>query len=169
MACAFPESFKEFIADESNGKTPTERYENFFVAACASCEPGTVQKWDWDLKKDVLTEAEDVMKNIIGKKISLSIQTSLVNGQSKNSKGDYVNVAGDDKEVNSMQNAFTVDGFSAAEMMAGVTEPVIMEGWIKNNKGKVRDARKIKDGGTTGGQQSGNSGNQPSKTKNMFS
>lgn len=145
VACAFPNNFREFISSNENGATINERYENFFKAACGSCEPGTVPVWDWNKKEDVHIEVDDVMKNIVGKTVKIAIIKKLVNKQKVNDSGVYADVA-EYREENEISNAFTMDNFSAAEMLAGKDEPTVHDAWIEANAGKVIDKRKIKDG-----------------------
>ncbi len=144
IACAFSDSFATYIANEENGADLNERYQNFFFAACASCKPGTVPKWDWPKKADVDTEVDDVMHNIVGKKINLAIVKKLVNKQEANAEGNYVDVA-ETKEENEINNAFSLEGFSAPELLVSAEAPAVMVTWSEANAGKLIDKRKIKD------------------------
>ncbi len=144
VATAFPDQFKTFISDPDNGNSLTERYKKFFETALGAMEPGTVDIYDFKTKKVIKTEVDYVMKAIVGRNLSVAITKNLVNKEEKNAEGKYNPVA-ETKETNEIVNAYSVDGFTATEMLAQQTEPENKKAWAEKNANKVNDKRKIKD------------------------
>jgi len=119
-------------------------------------EPRTWNIYNFDEKKEMPTE-KDTMVDVVGKQIGLAIVKELHNGQEKDSEGKYADVAGKDREKNSIEKMFDPEtGRTLTETREGIEEAVYIPRWAEKNTGKeARDRRSIKTSGPAAGAGTG--------------
>jgi hypothetical protein len=131
-------------------------------------EEKIVKIWDFDAKAEV-PKSVPVLVDVIGKPVSIALLKILRNKREQASNGDYVDVAGDvtenqvDKVFHTESRMTMVEARRDAALIDEGKEPLgaqFWDTWLTNNKGKVRDKRSIKDGGSggTSGRPGGNAG-----------
>jgi hypothetical protein len=116
-------------------------------------EDKVVQVWE-DGKQ--VNKSVPMLIDAIGQEIALGILRKRVNKNVKNDKGEYVPSA-EEREENVTEKVFHPElKFTVVEAKAEAEEPVFWDAWLGLNKGKTKDARKIKDGqaGAAGAPQS---------------
>ena len=105
----------------------------------AKTEKKQVLVYDYDLGKEV-PQSKEVLIELIGQKIAMSIQQIKKNKQEKNeSTGKYEDV-NEAREVNEIHTIFHPETkFTTTELRNGVEEPVFWDKWLEKNKDKVID------------------------------
>lgn len=115
-------------------------------------EEKTVKQWDSDARQE-LPKAAQVNTDIIGQEVTVAIVRVLEN-KNEQQGNEWVPTA-ETRESNTIDKAFAENEgkfYTLTEAQNGVEEPVFYDGWLKKNKGQVRDNRKVKSGeaGTAG-------------------
>jgi hypothetical protein len=112
-------------------------------------EEKMVKVYDMEARKE-LPKSVNVLTELLGKEVSVSILKTLENKNEKNSSGEYVPTA-DTRTVNNIDKVFDTESkMTVAEARNGVETASFWDAWVDRNKGVTRDKRTIKDGATGG-------------------
>lgn len=123
--------------------------------AAQELENKVVKVYDFEEKKELPQEVP-VLTGLLNKPIALAIEQVLENKNAKGDDGEYRPTA-EERSFNTIVKAFHSDTMlTVTEALNGLEEGEFHAKWLEQNKDKVRDKRKIKDG--TGTASSGSSG-----------
>ena len=131
-------------------------------------EDKVVNIWDSEAKKEV-PKSVPVAVELIGQEVTLGILKQIVDKQTQNAAGEYVNT-GETREENVIDKVFnTATKLTFAEVREAIknnTKPdaVFFPKWVEKNKGTVRD-RSDKKAAANGG-KSGKPGQPPQAGQN---
>jgi hypothetical protein len=125
--------------------------------------------YDAEQRKEI-PKSVPALVELMGKDIYLGIEKKLVNKQVQNTSTKEWEDSTDSREENGISKIFHhPTKLTVAEAKAGKTAPEFFDKWQEKNKGTVRDARKIKDGGgTKGAPQGGSASGKPASTPSLF-
>lgn len=116
-----------------------------FPLASQTFEEKVVNIYDYDLKREVPTNVP-VIVDMIGKEISVAIERSTENKQTKDSSGKYVNTA-EIRDTNTIVKVYhAATGRTVSEFKGNVQEPVHRDGWLVRYKSKTRNKVKALEG-----------------------
>lgn len=153
--------------DDKTKKVPLPGYVTVDDICMATTEKGLAEQdteekivkiYDYDAKAEV-PKSVPVLVDLIGKQVSIALLKILRNKREQASNGDYVDVAGDvtenqiDKVFHTESRMTMVEARRDAALVDEGKEPLgaqFWDTWLTNNKGKTRDKRSIKDGGSGG-------------------
>lgn len=86
--------------------------------------------------------AKQVITDLLGKDILLTVEKQIVDKNVKNDAGDYV-PSGETREVNEVVKAFCPDDeVTVTEKKAGLTEASFLTKWVEKNEGQTKDKSK---------------------------
>lgn len=150
---------KEVFYKTNNGrKAPIPGYALFknICIICTGKEPNkltteekVIKIWDFESGSEQL-KSVPVVTELTGKDVALGIVKELVNKRKKNQKGEYVEVA-EFNEVNRITAVFhPTKKLTVNEAIDG-KEPHFWDAWLKDNQGKTKDRRKVKEGDSSFG------------------
>lgn len=136
-------------------------------------EEKVIKLYDFELKKEVPTTVQMVTE-AIGKPVALGILKVLENKSKKNdSTGKYEPIE-ETREVNIIDKVFHPELHVTIPEARDQKPAEFWDGWLKRNKGQLRDKRDIKDGdagaksggkgGSSGPPQAGGGGQPPKKS-----
>lgn len=106
-----------------------------------------INLYDFEAKKEVPTKVQ-MLVDLLGKKVGLGIQKKLENKQAKNPSTNVYEPTAEERETNNIEKVFHLETkLTVAEARLGKEAGEFWGSWLERNKGKVRDARKLKPGG----------------------
>ena len=102
-------------------------------------EPKVIKLYDYNLKAEANKEVP-MLTALLGKKVALGIFKQVENKSKKNDQTGKYEPTEETRELNVIDKIFHPEAhLTVAEALAGKTEPVFWDKWIKQNEGKVRD------------------------------
>jgi hypothetical protein len=100
-------------------------------------EKKTIKLWSYEQKKEVPTEVE-VFTTLMGQSFQAGLVRKIENKRVQDELGEWV-PGPEKRERNTLDKAFTANGFTVKETKAGVKEPEFKKSWLDKRKGKDRD------------------------------
>ena len=99
----------------------------------------TIDLYDWQQRKEVATEKDFVLTELIGKPVKVCMVKSVENRRKNDGSGKYVDT--NEKRTVNYVSAFVnaETGLTASEIEAGTTEPDFLPKWKAANDGVTRD------------------------------
>jgi hypothetical protein len=105
----------------------------------------TINIYNFDKRKELPTETDHVLVDLIGKSVKAGVIKQLVNKRVK--QGNVWVDTADSKEENTISQFFHAEtGLTVAEASKDIKEASFINKWLSTNKDKTRDKRSIKTG-----------------------
>jgi len=113
--------------------------------AANASEAKTINIYNFDKRKELPTETDHVLVDLIGKSVKAGVIKQLVNKRVKQGN-TWVDTA-DSKEENTISQFFHAEtGLTVAEASKDIKEASFINKWLSTNKDKTKDKRSIKTG-----------------------